>query len=192
MNRKTIVDKLMNRKTKDYTFTIVFFIIFSFFVLFVIRPNITTVFVLQQQLNDLQKLDKDYEKAIFTVVNIQSALEKNREQFPLLNQAVPSTPQVNQIIDDVKKIASDSGIELKKFDINQINLKESKNKNSLKPYNVDIETSSDFVKANKFMSAILQQRRLKSIKNLIISKDQNAGTESAALKIIFEIEGYYL
>lgn len=186
------LEQLISRKAKDYTFTILFFIIFSFFTLFVIRPNIVTVFGLQKELTDLQILDKDYEAAIVDIVSLQSVLEKNRDRFPMLREALPYTPQVNQVIDDIRNVASESGIDTEKIDINQISLKESENKSSTKAYNVNIETRSDFPSAFAFVDGLTRQRRLKTLKNIKIYKEGSNGTGSAVLRVILEVEGYYL
>lgn len=192
MNGHTTVKKLINQKAKDYTFTIVFFIVFSFFAFFVIRPNLTTVFGLQKELNELKRLDGKYEKAITDIISIQSVLEKNRDLFPLLDQAVPAIPQVNQVIDDINKIASASNMPMRKVAINQVVLKEGKSSSTLKQYQIEIEASSDFVTANKFIDKILQQRRLKSMKELTIGKENKESSQSSTLNIKFDIEGYYL
>jgi Tfp pilus assembly protein PilO len=192
MNKKNLLDKLLNRKAKDYSFAIIFFIIFSFFVLVVIRPNITTVLNIQKELTELQKLDTDYEQAIFNIIAIQSKLEKNREFFPLLNSALPSDPQVNKIVDDIRKVASDSGIEITKIEINQVNLKEKKSNTKPNSLFVAMEFDNDFVRTNKFIQELLVQRRLKTIRSLNISRNLSEGTESAGLIIKLEVEGYYL
>ncbi len=182
----------LNKRAKDYTFAIFFLLLFSFFIFFIIRPNLVTGFGLQKELTDLQKLDKDYEQAIFNIVQVQAAVERNRDLFPLLNEAVPATPQVNQVLDDIKKVASESGIDLKKVDINQISLKESKTKTTIKPYDVAIETQSEFAQVSQFLDKLLKQRRLKSIKTLSIIKEGKEGSGSAQLRIKLEIEGFYL
>ncbi|QQG44726.1 MAG: type 4a pilus biogenesis protein PilO [Candidatus Roizmanbacteria bacterium] len=192
MAHTNIVNKLFTKKTKDYSFTIVFFIIFSFFTFFVIKPNLTIVFSLQKDLGELKKVDSEYERAIIGILSVQSALEKNRESFPLLNFALPATPLVNQVIDDVKKAASDSGLILGKADINQVSLKESKPNSKNKFYSINISTTSDFKSVEKFINTVIQQRRLKAVKNLSITKDEKESTNSSSLQIKLEIEGSYL
>jgi Tfp pilus assembly protein PilO len=192
MRKNRLLQAFLNKRAKDYSFMIVFFIIFTFFVLFVIRPNVKTVFVLQQELDNLKKLDSDYEKAIFNIVAIQSTLERNRDTFPVLTQAMPSNPQVNKVIDDIKKIASDSSMEMKRIDISEINLKGSDNKDKIKPYIVQIEATSNFVSVSRFLEGLMGQRRLKTIRQLSIVKEIKDSTASSALRIKLEIEGYYL
>lgn len=187
-----LLNKIFTKKTKDYTFMIVFFLIFSFFVLFVIKPNLTTVFNLQRERDQLTQLDQDYERAIFNIVSIQSSLERNRESFPLLNDAVPSAAQVNRVIDDITKIASSSSFDIKKIDINQISLKESTDKNETHSYQVFLESAADFNTTRRFINDLLKQRRLKTLKTLNLEQDNKESTQSSFLHIKLEIEGHYL
>lgn len=187
-----LLNKIFTKKTKDYGFMIVFFLIFSFFVLFVIRPNLTTVFNLQRERDQLTQLDQDYERAIFNIVSIQSSLERNRESFPLLNDAVPSAAQVNRVIDDITKIASSSSFDIKKIDINQISLKESTDKNETHSYQVFLESAADFNTTRRFINDLLKQRRLKTLKTLNLEQDNKESTQSSFLRIKLEIEGHYL
>ena len=143
-------------------------------------------------MSDLKTLDTKYETAISGILSIQSSLEKNRDLLPLLDQSLPPIPQVNQVIDDVNKSASDSGLQIRKIAINQVVLKEGKASSALKQYQIDIETASDFPTVNKFMGKVLKQRRLKVIKELSIGKENKESTQSSTLNIKFEIEGYYL
>ncbi|MEN9327568.1 MAG: hypothetical protein RI947_376 [Candidatus Parcubacteria bacterium] len=198
MNRSKIVDNLTNKRVKDYSFTIAFFLIFSFFILFAIRPNLVTVFSLQKELNDLRVLDNNYENAILNIVQLQSMVEANRNNLFLLDQSLPQIPQVNKVIDDLNKAASDSGVLIKKVDIGEVNLKVDKSSRDTKTFAVDIETESDFTQVRRFIDVFMSQRRLKTMTNLSIIKevggfgDSFGSSESAILKIKLEVDGHYL
>lgn len=192
INRSELLNKLASRRIKDYSFTILFFFIFSFFLMFAIRPNLVTVFTLQKQLSDLQELDRNYENVILNIVNLQTLLEQNRDNFYLLDQSLPVNPQVNKIIDDLNKSASESGIRVKKIDMGEVNLKQDVRRKEMRSFTVNIETDSGFDNVNEFINSFLQQRRLKMLKNLSIIKENKDGTTSAKLKIKLEVEGYFL
>lgn len=196
MIQEILIEKLKNKKVKDYSFTIIFFVTFSFFVLFVIRPNLVSVFSLQRDLEDLKLLDKQYGSAVASIVSIQSSLEKNRDLFPLLDQALPSSPKVHQVIEDINKVASESGFMVDRVDIYKVSLKEDEITNVAQNYLVSLETTSSFEDVNEFIALLLQQRRLKMIKNLSIAKDTaenmlNISSDSSKLKIQLQIKGYY-
>ncbi len=192
MNKIDLLDKLQNKKIKEYGFSIAFFMIFSFFIVFAIRPNLASVISLNEQLTQLRGLDVEYENSITKIINLQTLIEQNRENFYLLDESLPSTPQVNKVIDDIKKNASDSGIQIDKVVVDEVSLKEDSSKNKMKVFSVNMESSSQFESIKRFLDTMFQQRRLKAIQSLTLERDALSGSGSASLKIKLEIGGYYL
>lgn len=195
MARSPIVDKILNKKVKDYSLTIAFFFVFSFFLIFAIRPNITTAFSLQNELASLKETDRTYETIILSIVRIQSILEQNRDNFYLLDQALPKSPLVNQVVDEVVLTASASGVTFKQVDVSEVKIVNSKEKNTLKRYAVTLVTDSDFTAIKKVLDELNSQRRLKTVKELSVTStlgQENVSSKSAGLEISMEVEGYYL
>lgn len=192
MNKKDIINQLASQKVKDYTFTIVFFLIFSFFIMFAIRPNLMAVITLREEINQLRALNQQYEENISKIIDLQTVIEQNRENFIFLSEALPETPQVNKVIDDIKKSASDAALPIDKISVNDVSLKADKNRNKTKMFTVNIETISNFDNAKQFIDNLFNQRRLKTIKKLSMIKQESESSESARLKITLDIDGYYL
>jgi Tfp pilus assembly protein PilO len=192
MNKNDLLENLRNQKVKEYGFTISFFLIFSFFVVFAIRPNLTSVISLNEQLTQLRGLDVQYENSITKIITLQSLIEQNRENFYLLDESLPSTPQVNKVIDDIKKNASESGLVIDKIVVDEVSLKGDTGKKKMRSFSVDLETTSEFENIKKFVSNLFLQRRLKSIQDLTLERDITVSSGSAPLKIKLEIGGYYL
>lgn len=192
MDRDSIKKKLISTKTKDYTYSIIFLITLSFFLFFVIRPNLVNVFSLQEELGRLQILDAGYENVIKKIVNIQTFLETNRSDLYLLDQGISSAPQINKIVQDIEQAASSSGITVTQVDIGEVALKEKEVRTSKDTLTVNMSTKADFEGARKFINKLLMQRRLKLIKHVGINKTSTTGSGSAQLDIRLELEGYYL
>lgn len=195
MNKDSIISKLDTKKVKDYSFIIFFFLIFSFFVAFAIKPNLTTIFTLQNELRDLNQLDDAYDSVISQILSLQSIFENNRDRMYLLTDALPEGPTVSKVIDDLSKSASASGVVLQKVEINQVNLRKTTANKNLQAYVVNINTNSQFEPVRKFMYDFLDQRRLKMVKSLTIVRDTGGvptSTGSAKIQIKMEVEGYYL
>jgi hypothetical protein len=192
MDRETIKKKLTSSKTKDYTYGIIFLVTFSFFLFFVIRPNLVNVFSLQEELGRLKILDTGYENVIRKIVNIQTFLETNRSDLYLLDQGITSTPQINQIVRDIETAASSSGITVTQVDIGEVDLREKDSRTAKNILHVNLSTKADFALAKKFITHLLMQRRLKTLKHVGISKSDTTSSTSALLDISLELEGYYL
>lgn len=192
MDRESIKKKLTSTKTKDYTYGIIFLLTFSFFLFFVIRPNLVNVFSLQEELGNLKILDTGYENVIRKIVNIQTFLETNRSDLYLLDQGISSAPQINKVVEDIESAASSSGITVTQVDIGQIDLKEKDSRTTKNVLKVNLSTKADFKLAKDFITALMMQRRLKTIRRIGMSKADINSSGSAQLDITLELEGYYL
>lgn len=190
MIRSNIVKNIFSKKTVDYTFAILFFLIFSIFIIFAIKPSLMIVFSLKKEEFDLRKINTLYENKILNITEIQSKIEENRDYLPLLNQAVPSSSQVNKMISDIKSAAEGSSFFITEANVSDINLI-SNNKGKLQTFKISIEGMSSFEDTLKLISNLFNQRRLKTIKKLTISSDLES-TASSRLKVVLDVEGFYL
>lgn len=190
MNAVKIPKNIFSKKVSDYTFAIMFFLIFSAFIIFAIRPSLTTATTLKREEFDLRRIDSLYENKIFSIATLQSQMEENRRDLPLLNQAISTYPQVNKMIEDIKDAADKNSLVIKKAAVSDVNLVDTKKKN-LQELKVTIEGKGSFDDLLKFTAALFNQRRLKTIKKMVVSRDPES-TASSQLKITLDIEGYYL
>lgn len=190
-----ISKKIFTKKATDYSFTILFFLIFSLFILFAIKPSLTTAVSLKKEESDLKLIDTKYENNIVNIASVQSLMEENREELPLLTDAISDHPQVNKMIDDIKKASDQTSFVLTKAGIGEVNLLDTKN-NKLQTLLLTIEGSSDFDSLMKFIQSLSNQRRLKTIQKMTItpsnSLDGQVASSSGQLKVIMNIEAYYL
>jgi Tfp pilus assembly protein PilO len=170
---------------------IAFFLVFSFFIFFAIKPNLETGFKLQRELDELNQINTNYNSAIDTIISIQSKLENNRDAMPLLNAAIPEKPDLEKVIADIQKTASSSGLPINGLDVTQIPLSPDSNQ-KLKNFQVKFKSTSDFAAVQQFMAGFLSQRRLKLVNKVEISTEDKNSSESAQLDVAFEIESYYL
>ncbi len=184
-----ITSEIFYKKVTDYTFIVLFLLIFSIFIFFAIRPSLKTAFSLRKEEKDLVEIDSLYEKKIVSVSLIQSELEKNRNDLYLIDNALSKNPNVNKIIDDIKIAADKTNFFINKANVSDINLLQVKEK--LGKVEVILEGYSSFPDLLSLIKEIHNQRRLKTIDNLQISKSKS-GTDSSNLSIKINIVGYYL
>lgn len=190
MSKIKISKDIFSKKITDYTFFVLFFLIFSFFIVFAIRPSLSSIFTLKKEESELKKIDSLYEEKILNIALIQQHLENNRDNLDLLNQAIPNYPQINKMIEDIKEAADINSFQIKKADVSDVNLFAA-NKNNLETVKITVEGISNFDNFLKFITYLMNQRRLKTIEKIIITKDEES-TTSSQLKVNFDIEGYYL
>lgn len=192
MNKNTILDKLLSSKAKDYTYTIAFFFTFSFFLIFVIRPNILAIVNSNKKIDELEQTDRYYEQQIDKVISIQSTFEENRNNFSLLDEAISRQPQVNKILSDLNLLVVKSNLQVDRVNIADVNLKDTSAGQRVKSITINIAISGDFESMMQFVKGVHDQRRLKFVRKLDVTKAQSESTESGKLQMTSEIEGYYL
>lgn len=190
MTKLFITKKIFSQKTSNYTFAILFFLIFSAFIIFAIKPSLTVVASLKKEELDLKRIDSVYEEIVTQMVKTQTFMEENRDRLPLLREALPDRPSVNKIIDDIKNVSSDSSLIVKKTTVSEVNLK-SDNKKDLNKLHLALEANASFENTLKFIQELFKQRRLKTIQEIKINGEKKASPDGQ-LKIEMQIDGYYL
>lgn len=189
MDLKVLLKSIFDKKQGDYLYVIFFLLIFSIFIVFAIKPSLTTAYSLKKEEVDLTKVDKVYEEKIGNIASIQTQIEDNRDELILLNQSISEQPEVNKIIEDIKKTADANSFIINKATIVDINF--SKINVEKQTVKLKMEATASFENVRQFVTDMLSQRRLKLIDELIISRAENS-SDSGSLKVSLTIEGSYL
>jgi Tfp pilus assembly protein PilO len=187
-----IKDQLFNKKTQDYTNLTFFFLIFSIFAFFVIRPSLTTAFSLQSSEMVLRETETKYESVVSRIPAVQAALERLRPDSQLLTQALPKTPNLNTILQDIQRAGSKTGLVIGRMTVSNVDLVGGEKKSSLKRLVVELESDTTYDKFVAFQREIHNQRRLKKISNFEIAKESTDASASGILRMKIQVEGYYL
>lgn len=191
MEISSLKKQLLNKKTQDYTYAIAFFLIFSFFIFYIIRPNLITVFEINTKIEKLKEINNLYNKQIDKIIEIQSKIEANREDFVVLKEAIAIKPEVNKMLSDVDFSLEENELKSDSITVSDINLKDTGSLNKLKSLLINIDLLGTFTDTTEFIKKIYSQRRLKYIPEIDFSQAEES-SESANLKIKLEIEGFYL
>src|SRR3989339_640315 len=163
MNLGVILKSIFEKKSGDYIFIIFLLLIFSVFIIFAIKPSLATAYSLKKEEIDLAKIDQVYEEKINNITLIQTQIEENRDNLPLLNQSISEHPEVNKIIEDIKKIADKNLLTINKANIVDINL--SSTNQELQDVKLIMEVGASFDNLKQFVTDLFSQRRLKIIDN---------------------------
>lgn len=187
----TNLKQLFSQKGKDYIPISLFFIIFSVFVVFIIRPTLTEAFALKKEEADLRQIDQRLGQAVVHILNMQGQLEKNRNMLPLLSEAIPEQPKINKVISDIGQ-AVDDKVTLKKINVEEISLINKNKDRKLKAILLKVEASGSYENSMTFIKNLFLQRRIKSIKQVQFQKGTDEASKSAVLNLTIDMEGYYL
>lgn len=187
MDKKKLVNLLQDKKIQDYSYITFFFLIFSIFLFFAIRPNIITAFSLRKELQELKLKDREAEETIMQIVNYQSVVETQRDKLKLLDEALPSSPGLAKAVEDVRQTASDSGFLVSNMDVDSVEFIDENGEGELKTFNINLGAEATTEQLNTFILKILNQRRLKDFDTVKMFVDENS---KRTVNLI--IKNYYL
>ncbi len=192
MGNKIDLSSLITKKTKDYSYTIAFFLIFSFFLFFVIRPNILAIFRSNLEVANLTKTNAFYESQIQNVILSQTMLEAVRDDLYLVDEALTSRPDVNDLINDLTETINKNQLLIDKISLTNVELKNITKSDQMKTIAFDVQLVGGFEQFRQLMDDLYSQRRLKTISNITIDRREIVSTSSGDIRLIFDLESYYL
>ena len=189
MDLSNITKSIFVKKNSDSIFIIFFLIVFSIFIFFAIRPSLATAFSLNKEEADLKEINKVYEEKVNSITLIQTQIEENRNDLPLISQSISDHPEVNKVIEDIKKIADKNSLTISKATITDINL--SSTNQELQNIKLKMEVGVSFDNLKLFLTDLFTQRRLKIVDDVVINRDTES-SGSGDLKVVLTIDGFYL
>ena len=77
----------------------------------------------RKELQELKLQNKKSEETILQIVNYQSLLEQYRDSLYVLDEAIPTSPELAKVIAEITKTATDSGLTINSLDVESIVLK---------------------------------------------------------------------
>lgn len=189
-----IIKKIIGeRDIKDFTYLILFLLISAFFSFFAIKPALTTAFSLRKEAESLSKTNNLYENIIKRIIVVQGDMQNIRDNIDILNQALPDFPDIKTLIEDLNNKAKAQGFLIEKMQMSPINFKESKGGNILRSYRLTFESKLTYDQLDYLRKTILEDIRLKKIKELTVRKIQmEEASSSAKLQTVITLDVFYL
>lgn len=185
-----IKKELSSQKVKNYSYLILFFLAFSFFFFFGIRPSVLTIVTLINEQKKLSRIDTQYETTIGQIVSIQTELQEVQGKLYLLAQALPMKPNISKVLQDIQTSGNKNSVRLVRLGVDNISLVKTK-KESVYKISISMESISSYDNLVGFINDLRNQRRLKSIEKFDITQQGGSAT-SSNLNAIIKVVGYYL
>lgn len=180
------------KELREYSYLAFFFLLLTIFIIFVIRPNLKQIFLAKQKAEDLRLIRDDYEKIINKIINFQSNFEQFRDDYYLINQAIPLHPLINKILSDIDNQIKKNNLQVEEIRINDVNLLTRK-REEVESIKLDLSIIGNFDNFNQFIKGIINQRRLKEIESFKITNlNEFSASESSQLKINLVVKSYFL
>lgn len=201
-DKKAFLTRFKTKKAQDYTYAILFLLVSSFFALLVIRPVLAIAIGLHKEGEDLQRINTVYEQNIGKVLELQADLELLRPKKYLLDDALPNSPKLNALINDIRNVAQSQAVDLDVVGIEGLQIKSSPQNQQIATGNqvygvkINISLFGSYEEVHKFLLALAQQRRIKTIEAIEIVREKDPKASGSAtpafIKLKMSIQAYYL
>ncbi len=180
-------------ENKNYLYLSAFFFVFSFFLVFIIRPTLKSAFQSKVKREELAKATSQLEEVINKAITLQSEAEKYRDDFPLLYEAIPEEVNISQVMREITDAIRSNKLIIVNSSVSDIKLVGGEKK-GLKTVRLKYFLEGKFSDFLKFMKTLENQRRLKTIKQAIFLRKEEVeinATGEADVNIKLEIETYF-
>ncbi len=181
-------------ENKNYLYLSIFFLVFSFFLFFVIRPTLKSAFKSRSKKEELLRATKRLEDVINKAVILQTEMEKYREDFDLLYEAIPERVKIAQVMRELEGAIREANLKVENASVSDINLV-GKNKKGLKEVNLDYSLKGSFSDYLDFLKKLNSQRRLKIIEESSFLREGEiaiGSSSEANLNIRLKIKAFFL
>jgi Tfp pilus assembly protein PilO len=185
---------LFLKNFERYIYLSLFFLVSTFFIFFVIRPNLRQVILANQKLNQLKVIDTQYNRLLEKIIGFQGNLENHRNDFLIIDQALTDIPLINKVITDVQQTIGKNNLFIDSISVSNVDLKQDINNKEVKYLKISLVLNGNFNDFRNFLVDISRQRKIKVIDNFLIEKEASLvqSTESAALKIQLQVNSFHL
>lgn len=161
-----------------------------FFAVFAIRPTLLTMSDLIKEISDKEKLEKQLSQKIAALSTIQPLYLQLQDQLSVLDEAIPSQPQLIYSLKIIEKIASDLHLVISGINVTEIPEESDEQVSeisltSFERINVPliISISGDYTSIRQFVESLKEYRRSFLIDTVIFSTKELRGVRKLEARI---------
>jgi len=163
-----------------------------FFAIFAIRPTLLTMSDLIKEIDDKKQLDQKLDQKIAALSTIQNVYSSLENRLGVLDQAIPSQPEFENVLKIIEKIASEQQIAISNIQVKEIPKLapedvpfKQKQRISLP---ISITVTGDYQAIRNFVEAIITTRRSLIIDSMIFSVNEERGIKKLQTNITINMQ----
>lgn len=119
----TQIEPIMSDPVIRGYFTLVAsFLLTAFFILFALSPTFSTIVGLVRKIDDQKKVIAALDSKITNLITAQENYSQVEKKLPLLEAALPTRPLPDEILSDIVKSASTSGVKITSLQVDEVYL----------------------------------------------------------------------
>lgn len=194
-------------KANAYTTAIFSFLAVSLFGWYAVRPTLQTILTLRREIADNTKISARMEDKITKLIEVQANYQSAQDDLPLLNQAIPSTPDAIGVVRQLKNLAEASNASVSSITVSSVPIigKPSESTQagvkqdvpSKKTLNVPIAMiiTGSYPALRTFIDGLITLRRIVTIDTITLNLDTDTRVSSTssdiALKMTVTVNAHY-
>lgn len=160
-----------------------------FFAIFAIRPTLMTMSDLLKEIEDKERLDKQLAQKIAALSTVQPLYLQLQDQLLILDEAIPSHPQLTYSLKVIEKIASELRLIITGINIAEIPKEAEQNEvialDLFERIDVPltINISGDYLSIRQFVENLKEYRRSFVIDTIVFSTKELRGAKKLEARI---------
>jgi type IV pilus assembly protein PilO len=165
-------------------------VVVVFFAVFAIRPTLITMADLIKEISDKKELDKQMDLKLASLNTAQGQYIDNKDDFYLLDEAIPRQLDVVESLKKIEKIAGEGGLVINNISLASIPeaISEELLNNNFDNYKrdflpVNIEIVGSYMQIREFVEEIMNLRQVIIVDQVVVERKTESNDLSAQVKI---------
>lgn len=184
--RRIITPALKTKKAKAYGMLILSLLTASFFIIFAIRPTVTTIAKLRKEIQDNQSVEKQFTEKINTLAALDQIYKEVEGDLVSVEAVLPSQPNFEDLLSLIENAAAGhqlgiSSIQFKSVDL--VNPKTKQGNAKVNQISFQITLTGRYQNLVSELSSLNKASRLITIDSLQIKKPREATEGELILEI---------
>lgn len=181
--------QIKSKKTASYFTLTLSLLSLSFFGIFAIKPTITTAVSLTKNIQDLKKLNLQYEDKIGSLIRAQTEYDRIRSDLPLIEAAIPANASFNKLVKAVERFADQQDVIINQLQIDTVPISTLSSSSKLYSFGFNISVLGKYPSLTSFIGRLTNWRRIVTINTLNFTKE--VGSPGADLRLTLKGIAYY-
>jgi Tfp pilus assembly protein PilO len=189
-------------KPRMYTTTVFSFLAISLFGWYAIRPTVQTILYLQREIADKTLVNQKMEDKINSLITAQAAYQNVQDKLPLLEEALPKTPQAIEVASQLRNLSTQTGTTLSSLQITSVPIvapdASTSAKTTQKPqvdFLIVSSISGSYEAVRTFLEGITDMRRILSVDSLTLTAGKeetaSASAQQTVIQLVIKVKSYY-
>lgn len=162
-----------------------------FLTLFAIRPTLVTMSDLIKEIEDKEELNQDLSNKVAALNTAQSVFTSNEQRLFVLDQAIPSKPDIIRNLKILEKLATESRVVITGASIQELPPTESIvpefNQTTKQTLPISITVIGDYLSIKEFTDRILNNRRAFQIDTVVFSIGETDANKSLSAAVSLNV-----